>query len=116
MNSAKIPDTPRYPFRMYGRIVEAYRFKATSTTGEVSYYTNQKEAASFGGIVDPFDNTFMWMDGIEVEDVPDTFSEAVKIYEMGQDAYQRKKAFDTAKDTEKLRADLDYVMLMGGLS
>ena len=29
-----------------------------------------------------------WLDGIEVDDVPDTFSEAVKIQEMGQAAYE----------------------------
>ena len=42
-----------------------------------------------GGTVSLLETSeYDWMDGIEVDDVPDTFSEAVKICEMGQAAYE----------------------------
>lgn len=56
------------------------------------------------------------MDGIEVADVPDTFAEAIRIYEMGPTAYAQKVAFDASKEADQLRADLDYMMLLGGLT
>ena len=99
------------PFRMYGRIIEIYRYSVTYQEqppdiflpdGEpeqqepiqrVEYVPTKEEADAIaqrtGGIVNTLDTTaYEWLDGIEVADVPDTFAEAVKIYEMGQATYE----------------------------
>ena len=95
-----------YPFRMYGRIIEINRYSVTyqeqfptlpQLDGEeileqesierIEYVPTQEESDAIakrtGGTVTTLDTTtYEWLDGIEVPDVPDTFSKAVKIYEM----------------------------------
>lgn len=99
-------------FRMYGRVIQIHRYKAEYTVqqpngdGElkdiqtVGYFTSQEEAESTGGTVTALDTSnHEWLDGIEVADVPDTYAEAVKIFEMGEEAY--KKSLDKPDgDTE----------------
>lgn len=125
-----------YPFRMYGRKIEIYRYKVDYTDTEetldftegaesipspaTEYFVNQEEAHSFAtanqGTLTELDTTdYQWLDGIVVADMPNTFAAALKIYELGQDGYERMLAFETSKKNQQLRADLDYVMLMGGL-
>lgn len=121
-----------YPFRVCGRTVEAYCFQVDYTeerpseSGEpeqvdaVLYCPTREEADTVaeqtGGIVTTLDTAaYEWMDGLTMPDVTDTYGEAVKVYEMGQAAYERQVAFEAAKKANQLRADLDYVMLMGGL-
>lgn len=124
------------PFRMYGRKIEVYHYKIDYTTTEevqnieedsesvffpaTAYFTTLKEAQSFaeaneGTLIEIDTVSYEWLDGIIVADVPNTFAEAIKIYELGQDGYERMLAFEASKKNEQLRADLDYVMLMGGL-
>ena len=96
-------------FRMYGRIIEINRYSVTyeeqlpplpdqepeepETIQRVEYAPTKEEADAIaertGGTVSPLETSeYDWLDGIEVDDVPDTFSEAVKICEMGQAAYE----------------------------
>lgn len=120
-----------YPFRMSGRVVAVHHFQVRyleerlRLDGETiqeavnTYFHTQEEAQAVAnrkrGTVSELDaSSYQWMDGLEVTDVPDTYAEAVKLYEMGEAAYQRQVAFDAAKRADQLRADLDYVMLMGG--
>lgn len=101
-----------YPFRMYGRIIEINRYSVTyqeqppvipppegeqtpeqSPIEHIEHVPTQEEANAIaertGGTVTALDiSEYEWLDGIEVDDVPDTFAEAIKIYEMGQAAYQ----------------------------
>ena len=96
-------------FRMYGRVIEVNRYSVTyeeqllslpdqepeepETVQRVEYVPTKEEADAIaertGGTVSPLETSeYDWLDGIEVDDVPDTFSEAVKIQEMGQAAYE----------------------------
>lgn len=95
-----------YPFRMYGRIIEINRYAVTYQEQFTAMPDNeqnfiertecvptQEEAEAIaertGGTVTALETgEYEWLDGIEVADVPDTFAEAIKIYEMGQAAYQ----------------------------
>ena len=43
----------------------------------------------------------------QVGDSPNTYAEAIKIYEMGEAEYNRQKTFEQAKRADQLRADLD---------
>ena len=119
----------KYPFRMSGQTVEVYRYQVdyteTSPAGEpearTSYLLTLEEAQAVaeqtGGTITSLDvSIYEWMDGLIMPDVPDTYGEAVKVYQMGKAEYRRKLAFETAKRSEQIRADLDYVMLMGGLT
>jgi len=116
------------PFRMYGRTVQIYRYKAeyieplapeSEPEPITGYYPTLEEAhAASGeeGIITEMDTSkYEWLDGLEVPDVEDTYAEAVSIYNMGQAEYERMQAFEESKKAAQLRADLDYVMLMEGL-
>lgn len=87
-------------FRMYGRIVQILRYQSTSTEPRptedggmeeetVTHYApTAEEASALGENVHPLPlEADEWMDGLEVADVPDTMSEAIKIRDMGQTAY-----------------------------
>ena len=102
-------------FRMYGRIIEVNRYSVTyeeqfptpppfsdqepeepEIVQHTEYVPTKEEADSIaartGGTVTALDNSqYEWLDGIEVDDVPDTFGEAIKIQEMGQAAYEQTK-------------------------
>lgn len=121
-----------YPFRMSGQTVEVYRYQVDYTeerpneSGEMvqesvtTYCPTQEEADAVaeqtGGTITQLDaSVYEWMDGLIMPDVPDTYAEAVKVYEVGEAEYRRRLAFEEKKRADQLRADLDYVMLMGGL-
>lgn len=117
-----------YLFRMCGRIVQIYRYQAyhleiVNPEEEpelvTSYYPTLEEAEAVTSEDDTLTeldtSTYEWMDGIEVPDVDDTYAEAVKIYDMGKEAYMRQLSLKKNQTTAQLRADLDYVMLMEGL-
>lgn len=108
-----------YPFRMYGRIIEINRYSVTSQepisvnslleeenaiaafseqapAEDVNYFPTQEEANAFaestGGTVTPLNTSgYEWLDGIEVDDVPDTMTKAIEIYEAGQTAYEESQ-------------------------
>lgn len=94
-----------YPFRVSGRTVEVYRFQVDYTEelpGEndeleqvaaVQYCPTQEEADAVaeqtGGTVTALNTTaYEWLDGLTLPDVWDTYGEAVKVYEMGEAAYE----------------------------
>jgi len=112
---------------MYGRQVEVFHWKAeweknyTDEKGnpavftKTAYFPTREEAEITGGTITPVDSSaYDWMDGFIMPDVPDTMAEAVKIFEMGQAAYEAKCKRETAQKPEQIRADIDYMMLMGG--
>lgn len=121
-------------FRMYGRIIEINRYKVdydqeqvdVSETGEMiitteqqtSFFPTLEEAESVpNGTVTALDTeNWEWLDGLEMPDVPDTYAEAIKIMDMGKKAYEQKIAFDKSKTNDKIRADLDFMMLMQDLN
>lgn len=105
-----------YPFRMYGRSIQICTYSVQFTNGEDTEKTEKRYCCSYeealaiaalnNGAIQPLENeNYMWMDGIEVADVPDTFSEAVRIYEMGEAAYLEELNQPTEAD---YLVELDY--------
>lgn len=111
-----------YPFRMYGRIIEINRYSVTyqeqfpeqEPIERTEYVPAQEEANAIaertGGTVTALDTSeYGWLDGIEVADVPDTFAEAIKIYDMGQAAYVELLNTPTSEeDTMAMMIDHEY--------
>lgn len=104
-------------FRMYGRTVQVYHYAVAYTEdGEAreQRVPNREEAdavaARTGGTVTGLDvSAVEWMDGLVVADVPDTYAEAVKIYEMGEMAYKARLAEPSTSDVLlDLAADHEY--------
>lgn len=109
----------KYPFSMYGRMIQIHRYKVsyqeeilgTVENGEPALETaervrpcNTREqaeavaAAHRGAITELDSSAYEWLDGIEVANVPDTYAEAVKLYEMGQAAYEAEKSKPTPEE------------------
>ncbi len=108
----------QYPFTMYGRIVQIHRYTVEYTEtvprldedGEATEeqrteYCNTQEqaealaAAHEGSTITKLDSAaYEWLDGIEVADVPDTYAEAVKLYEAGQAAYEAELSKPTPEE------------------
>lgn len=107
------------PFRLCGRTVEVYRYQAEYTEDGVSItrrFPTLEEAETTGGTVTALDaGAWLWMDGIVVEDVPDKYAEAVKIYNMGKEAYEAWTSARALESPEQLRADLDFLAIMQGV-
>lgn len=111
----------QYPFMMYGRIIQIHRYSVTyqeeyeqlddegvpetSAESRVEYCNTQEQAeavaaAHEGSAVTQLDSsTYEWLDGIEVADVPDTYAEAVRVYEMGQVAYEAERNKPTPEES-----------------
>ena len=99
--------------RMYGRTVQVLRYAVTGGehTDRVPTRAEADEIAQrIGGTITELDTTDVeWMDGLEVPDMPDTYAEAVKIYEMGEAAYKAKLAEPATGDMLlDLAADHEY--------
>ena len=108
-----------YPFEMYGRIVQVYRYKAVymerGQSGEraetTDFFPTETEAQMTGGTVTALDTTaYEWMDGLEMPDVPNTYAEAVKVYEMGREAYER--SLIQATELDIIQAQVTYTAMM----
>ena len=106
-------------FRMYGRTVEILRYQISyketvlNEQGEevqedrVDYAVTEEEANAIAermsGEVSSMElGDDAWMDGLEVADVPDTYGEAMRIYELGEAAYREEQAVPS--DAERLTA------------
>lgn len=111
-------------FRMYGRKVEILKYQVSYQENEeqrTDYTMTEDEANEIAervnGTVTALESEDdAWMDGIEVDDVPDTYAEAMRIYQLGESAY--KEALKKPKDEARLAA-LESAMLaimMGGIS
>lgn len=109
-------------FRMYGRTVEVLHYKIDYTEDEeqrTDYAATEDEANEIakntGGVVSALSaSDDEWMDGMEVDDVPDTYGEAMRIYGLGESAYTAEMQAAESSTSAQLRADIDYIMLMGG--
>ena len=97
-------------FRMYGRKVEILRYQIDYVESNpveeeearnITVYAPTEEEANalaemYGGTVTPLEiEDDAWMDGIEVDDVPNTRGAALEIYQMGEEAYLAMKANPT---------------------
>lgn len=86
-------------FRMYGRKVEILKYQISYTEIEeqrTDYASSEEEANEIASRVNGAVSTLpdggdAWMDGIEVSDVPDTYSEALRILDISKEAYEKEK-------------------------
>lgn len=91
-------------FRMYGRKVEILKYSISYVENDeqkIEYAATEEEANEIsekvnGTIAQLEDEDDIWMNGIEVDDVPDTYNEAMRIYNLGKDKYY----FEKNKPTE----------------
>ena len=91
-------------FRMYGRKVEILKYSISYVENDeqkIEYAATEEEANEIsekvnGTITQLEAEDDIWMDGIEVDDVPDTYNEAIRIYNLGKDNYY----FEKNKPTE----------------
>lgn len=91
-------------FRMYGRKVEILKYSISYVENDeqkIEYAVTEEEANEVservnGTITQLEAENDIWMDGIEVDDVPDTYNEAIRIYNLGKDNYY----FEKNKPTE----------------
>ena len=91
-------------FRMYGRKVEILKCSISYVENDeqkIEYAATEEEANEIsekvnGTITQLEAEDDIWMDGIEVDDVPDTYNEAIRIYNLGKDNYY----FEKNKPTE----------------
>lgn len=94
-------------FRMYGKKVEILRYQIDYVESNpveeeearnITVYAPTEEEANalaemYGGTVTPLEpEDDAWMDGVEVDDVPNTRAAALEIYRMGEEAYNKLKA------------------------
>lgn len=81
---------------------------------EVTHYApTEEEAAVLGNNVTPLPlEDDAWMDGMEVADVPDTMGEAVRIRDMGVEAYKAQVKLEAQQTPEALHAASADVMEM----
>lgn len=109
-------------FRMYGNRVEVLKYQISYTEYEeqrTDYAATEEEANAISDRVNGTVSALpasddAWMDGIEVADVPDTYGEAVRIYQMGQAAYEAENKHPTAE--ERLAAlESAMIAMMGGV-
>lgn len=106
-------------FRMYGRNVEILKYQISyketvlneqweeSQEDRVDYAVAEEEANEIAGRVNGTVTALpagddAWMDGMEVADVPDTYGEAVRVYEAGEAAWHA--AQDRPTGEERLTA------------
>ena len=86
-------------FRMYGRKVEILKYQISYQENEeerTDYAVSEEEANEIAervnGTVSALpDSGDAWMDGIEVDDVPDTYAEAMRIYQTHLNGLQYAK-------------------------
>lgn len=84
-----------YPFRVCGRKIEIYKYCVNYKVEneEINVLCTTKEEADLigkdtNGVITKLDvKDHEWLDNLIVPDLPDTFSEAVKIYNIGKDRY-----------------------------
>jgi len=82
-------------------------------------FITEEEANTFvkemNGVVSSIDTSDCdWMDGMELSVASNPMNEAVKLYHLGQAGYEAQCRREASQKPEKVRADIDYMMLMGG--
>ena len=111
-------------FRMYGNQVEVLRYQVDYTENEEQFtvYAATEEEADeiaqrYNGVKTALASSDdEWMDGLEVADVPDTYAEAVRIYSLGEQAYKQQIEDSKKRNAEQLRADIDFLSIMTGVT
>lgn len=111
-------------FRMYGNRVEILRYQVDYTENEeqrTAYTATEEEADEiaqrYNGVKSALASSDdEWMDGFEVADVPDTYAEAMRIYSLGEQAYKQQVEDSKKRNTEQLRADIDFLSIMTGVT
>lgn len=111
-------------FRMYGNRVEILRYRIDYTENEeqrTTYAATEEEADEiakhYNGVktnISASDDG--WMDGMVVADVPDTYAEAMRIYSLGEQAYKQQVEDSKKRNAEQLRADIDFISIMTGVT
>lgn len=110
-------------FRMYGNKIQLYHYKVIYYEDETPYeeyfvFLNEAEQSrdTNNGVLIEIDTTQNnWLEGLEVPNSSNPMIEAIELYKLGENGYKQKLLFEENKRNEQLRADIDYIMLMGGL-
>ncbi len=116
----------RYPFQLHDGSVELLRYEARYTdreTGEeeslgcptqaAAQEAVERWAVDGKGTVTALDvSTLEWLEDLEA----DSFDEALAIYELGEAAYRAKLADAAQKSPDQLRADVDFISAMTGVT
>lgn len=92
-------------FRMYGNRVEVLRYQVdyTENAEQFTVYAATEEEADeiaqrYNGVKTSLASSDdEWMDGLEVADVPDTYAEAVRVYQSGKSAYLNSQTIPSAE-------------------
>lgn len=111
-------------FRMCGNRVEILRYQIDYTENEeyhTTYAATEEEADEiaqrYNGVKTSLASSDdEWMDGLEVADVPDTYAEAMRIYSLGEQAYKQQIEDSKKRNAEQLRADIDFLSIMTGVT
>lgn len=107
-----------YPFRMYGEIVEVYRYqiKHIGQSGldeeSTEYAHTEEEAQSIasqtGGTVAELDSAnYEWMDGLHFA----TRNEAIEAYDLGESWYKNKTQQEQSTGLSAQLTDLQMALV-----
>lgn len=111
-------------FRMYGNRVEVLRYQVDYTENAeqfTAYATTEEEADEIAQRYNGVQTSLAssddeWMDGLEVADIPNTYAEAMRIYSLGEQAYKQQVEDSKKQNVEQLRADIDFLSIMTGVT
>jgi len=118
----------QYLFRMYGNEIQVIRYMTTHTEIEYIYneethmrepheyeakyyFTTLEQAQKDGEPIKLDYEPFEWLDGILTKDTENTYAEAIKIYEMGEEAYKKSLLQENAQTNEQLYSDVSQCIL-----
>lgn len=125
-----------YPIRTVGRTIEVCKYRADYTvevppeeeggetgTEELSrLFRTQGAASKFAGrvngtVVENDTSAYDWLDGMTIPaDAASPMDAAVAMAKMGQASYEAQQMAAAATDPVQLRADVDYLSIMTGVS
>ena len=102
-------------FRMYGRKVEILKYQVSYQENEeerTDYAVSEEEANEIaervnGTVSSLTDSGDAWMDGIEVDDVPDTYAAAMQIYQTHLNGLQYAKNIKIKQLSETCNAAIN---------
>lgn len=125
-----------YPLQVTGRTIEVCKYRVDYTvtfpseedgteplTEELSrLIRTQDAAAKFAGrvngtVVENDTAAYDWLDGMTIPaDAASPMDAAVAMAKMGQAAYEARQANAAAAAPEQLRADVDYIAVITGVT
>ncbi len=89
-----------------GIIVDDYRIK--------TQYFNSLESAQASGLGEPIKldtESYQWMNGIDIGEGKEHYKKAMRIYEMGEEAYKKSLLQADAQTNEQLYSDVSQCIL-----